>query len=408
MRSIETNVGQGALRGLAGLLLIHLMGQGVEPAAAQSCSGPARFDETLATGANWQFCWANDQKRGLVVDEVFYTTPNGIRHRVAKELSLAQIHVVTNDNTTRVSHASSGGIGGANLRTLTGAECPGGSLRSADGRAVLCRQLGDVGYGYKHYQSQTRSYALTIYAVSELSTGSYITQFRFHDTGAVEASVGDTGVLPSMDSSAPFGWVVDANGAVAAGYTSVYDWRLDLDVGASGADDFVEEIEAVPSPDRNRKTRSIVRLSTEVGRNINSDNKRFWRIRDSSTTNSDGLAASYEIEPLHHAHHYVGTSGEFWAKSDFYVTRFNECERLTVGNSANNCAGDIASFLNSESINGADVVLWYRQSFYRLPRTEDYRSVKVHWDGFIIVPRDLSATNPLALRHDDRDSGDAS
>jgi len=378
------------------VLIVSYFGPAVESAEAQSCSGQALFDETLNSGSRWEFCWANNSARGLVISDVFYTPPGASKRRVAKELSLAQIHVVSNDNATRISHASSGGLGGSNLRTMSAADCPGGQMRSAGGRTLLCRQIADIGYGYKYYTELSRAYALTVYTVSSLSTGNYVTQFRFHDNGSVEASIGSTGVLPTTDSSDPFGWTIDSVGTVAAGYVNVYDWRLDLDVGSTGADDFVEEIQAIPSSGRDRKMKSINRLTTEQGRNVNNDTKRFWRIRDSSTFNSDGRAASYELEPLNHAHRYVGIDSEPWSRSDFYVTRYQDCERLTVGNPTNNCASNVAGFINSESTNGADVVLWYRHSFYRLPRTEDWRSVKMHWDGFIIVPRDHSATNPLA------------
>jgi len=323
------NKANSSLRLLAiTLLLAAYSGPAIDTAEAQSCSGQALLNETLNSGSRWEFCWSNNAARGLVISEVFYTPPGASKRRVAKELSLAQIHVVSNDNATRVSHASSGGLGGANLRTLTGADCPGGQIRSANGRGLLCRQTADVGYGYKYYSEFSRTYALTVYAVSSLSTGHYVTQFRFHDNGSVEASVGNTGVLPTTDSSNPFGWTIDSNGTVAAGYVNVYDWRLDLDVGASGSDDFVEEIEAIPSSGRDRKIRSTSRLTTETGRNANNDTKRFWRIRDSSTFNSDGHAASYELEPLNHAHRYTGTPAEAWSRSDFYVTRYRDCERL--------------------------------------------------------------------------------
>lgn len=378
------------------LLVGSFSSPATKTAHAQSCSGQALFNEALPSGSRWEFCWANDGARGLVITDVFFTPRASFRRRVAKDLALAQIHVVTNDNATRISHASSGGLGGAKMRTLGGADCPGGQTRAANGRSVLCRVVSDVGFGYKYYNEKSRSYALTLFSVSNLSTGTYVTQYRFHDNGAIELSVGNTGVLPSTDSSNPFGWQIDADGTIAAGYVNVYDWRLDLDIGSTGADDFVEEIEAIPSTGRDRKTKAINRLSTETGRNLDTFTKRFWRIRDSNTANSDGHPSSYELEPLNHAHRYTGADGESWARSDFYVTRFNDCERLTSGNPTNNCASNIGSFVNSESINGADVVLWYRHSFYRLPRTEDWRSVKIHWDGFILVPRDQSATNPMA------------
>jgi len=169
---------------------------------------------------------------------------------------------------------------------------------------------------------------------------------------------------------------------------------MDFDLGNDAADDAVEELEIVPSADRRRKTKTLSALASESARAVNADHKRSWRILDTQITNADGRAISYHLEPLHTAQRYRGNSSVL--ASDAQFTRYKACERFATENTAANCGSSVADYVSGESIAAADVVLWYSLSYHHLPRAEDQPSVPVHWDGFVVVPRDWTALNPLA------------
>jgi primary-amine oxidase len=54
---------------------------------------------------------------------------------------------------------------------------------------------------------------------------------------------------------------------------------------------------------------------------------------------------------------------------------------------------DITKRVSDETL--TDPVLWVRIGFHHLPRDEDQSPMHVHWQGFDLLPRDLTATNPL-------------
>ena len=55
----------------------------------------------------------------------------------------------------------------------------------------------------------------------------------------------------------------------------------------------------------------------------------------------------------------------------------------------------LPSYVNNESVDGADVVVWYVMHVQHLPRTEDYPAMPMDWAGFHLVPRDFLDSSPL-------------
>ena len=39
--------------------------------------------------------------------------------------------------------------------------------------------------------------------------------------------------------------------------------------------------------------------------------------------------------------------------------------------------------------------MWVRVGFHHVPRDEDQSPMPLHWQGFDLVPRDFTETNPL-------------
>ena len=150
----------------------------------------------------------------------------------------------------------------------------------------------------------------------------------------------------------------------------------------------------VPSSDRRRKTQSRISITSESQRRVDADSKRSWRILDTQISNADGRSISYHLEPLHSAHRNRGNLPAL--ASDIHITKLNACERFSIANpTTGGCGANVADYVDGESLEGADIVLWYGLSYHHLPRSEDEPRLPVHWDGFVVVPRDWTATNPL-------------
>ena len=365
-------------------------------AETQACSGVYQINELLPTGGRWQLCWEERPLEGIVLSEITYTTPTNVQRRVLNRANLAQIHVPLDDNSQRLHQLTDVGLGGSALVNLSSAECVNGTLLANNGKNVLCKQVLDRSFIYKDYNNRKQGYLLNLFSVSIIGKQTYVVQWNFYDDGTIEPSVGTTGEVEWVGTNSQYGWPIDNSGRIGIGFTNNYWWRLDFDLGGDNANDAIQEMEAVPDSTRARKTMSLTQLTTEIGRTVNPDTKRAWRVYDKSIKNGDNHSISYQIEPLHTGNNYLVPSAEPWGNNDIYFTVNNSCELYVSHNpTTGGCGADLSTFVNGQSINGTDVVVWYSLTRHELPRDEDEAYREIDWDSFLIVPRDWTETSPI-------------
>ena len=362
-----------------------------------SCSGDYFINETLPLGAGWEMCWEHRDQEGIVLQDIVFKLPDGSRRKVMREATIAQIHVPYDDNGLRRHYVTEDGLGAGNLMTLTAEDCPGGTLIAHEGQDVLCKTVMPRGYVYKHYGSQRQGDLMRLYSVSQIDLRTYIVQWDFYDEGVITPAMGITGELDRFGTDGQYGMPVNDAGEIGIGFVNNTYWRLDFDIADNGANDIVEEMNAMPVSSRSRKEMVIERLTTETGRLVESETKRSWRVRDAEVVNTDEHFVSYHLEPTSFGHRYIGPDYEAWTTSDVYFTVDQDCERFIAQNASDgSCGADVTEFVNGESIDGSDVVVWYGMSYHYLPRSEDDPYMPVHWDSFHLIPRDWTNTNPLA------------
>ncbi|MBV7330227.1 hypothetical protein KFU94_18650 [Chloroflexi bacterium TSY] len=394
------------------ILLLLVMGAAfllwqMMPTLAQSntCAAENPIVETLESGARWELCWEVRNQEGIVLHEIYYTTPSGLRRKILKQANLAQIHVAYDDGE-RAHLLTEYGLGNERLVPLTSEECLDGTLLS-DGvntdRAILCKQISRYGYLYKYFDQQRQGTALNLYSVSIINEQTYIVQWRFLDDGTIEPSIGLSGQLARMGTEPLYGWPLDAGKQkIGIGYVNNYYWRLDFDIGGLDAGeeaagpigDVVEEFEVEPATNNTRRVLTVTPLSEETARPIEPAKKRSWRIRSGSINNADGHPVSIHLEPLHAGHRYIGPSNEPWSQNDFFVTVNHPCEQFLSQNSqTDGCGEHVAEFVNGESLERADLVVWYGLTVHHLPRDEDEPFINTRWNGFQLLLRDWTAQN---------------
>lgn len=354
------------------------------------------IDVTLSSGARWEMCWETRTNEGIVLHDITYTAPGQPARMVLAQANLAQIHVPYDDNGARFHDLSDYGLGGGNLDDLTPGDCPNGTLLQDGTKDVLCEQIQAAGYAYKYYATQQQEQALNLFSVSHIGQYNYIPQLRFDENGVIEFGVGATGQLQRLGSNPAYGWPLNSgNTTYGISHMHTYYWRLDFDINGTPNDDQVEEIEFTPSGARDLFTIGRTPFSSEVARAVSPITFRSWRVRDTVTNNADGHSISYQLEadPQYLFH---GPSYEPFTQNEIYVTVNRTCEKWASHNpTTGGCAGDVSAFVNGESLSGADLVVWYGISFHHLARDEDQTYMPTHFSSFKIVPRDLSATNPL-------------
>jgi hypothetical protein len=359
-----------------------------------ACSSAFKIDKTLPTGTRWEMCWEPRALDGIVLYDITLTPPGEARRLILAQAGLAQVHVPYDDNGARFHDVTDFGFGGRFLENLTPAECPDGVLLPYGGKNVICMQVQPRGYAQKYYARQLQGYELSLFSVSTSGDYNYIVQWEFYDDGTIVPTVGASGQLQRYGTDAAYGWVTATNRIPISHYHN-YWFRLDFDINGR-ANDLVQEIQINPTDQNRRRVKQLTDITFEAARQHDSTVQRSWRVLDKVTHNDGGNLISYQIEGLSSGHDFTGPDFEPFSHNDLYVTTFKTCEKYPSHNPAlNGCANDVSQFVNGESVDGADLVVWYGITFHHLPREEDEVYMDVHWDGFTIIPRDWTSHNPL-------------
>lgn len=362
--------------------------------AAEHCADNYSIDQTLASGARWDMCWTHNNNHGIRYHHIYYTPKNGTRRMVLMDAAVSQIHVPYDDNGARYHDVSDYGLGGGYLRSMSSAECPGGTLRQYGTKNAVCTQVQQKGAAYRLGENVTQANVLKVFSVSKVGAYVYIPQWLFYDDGRIEPSIIATGSLQRYSSNPAHGWLVNQT-KIGLSHMHNYFWRLDFDINGTASNDVAKEINYTTSG--GKRLRSMTTLSTEAARSLSPSRQRSWLISDGSQRNAKNHLIGYEVRLSEAGHRERGPSFEPYTYNDFYVTRANACEQIASHNSRINsgCSDSVDQFVNGQSLSGQDLVAWVGVSFYHMPRSEDYPKMDAHTNKFEIIPRDWHAQSPL-------------
>jgi primary-amine oxidase len=411
------------------------------------------IDETFASHARWRFEVFREQCEGLTFERAFYTPAGGVEREVLHRASIAQIHVRYLPGSPvffDVTHATEG-LGDTNADNahprppqcrdasgnlipgcaenalavpLQDAECPEGVLWD-DGRVCVIKHFmapdlsAHEGYAWKDGALFRVTENIEVFMSSQLGAYNYINKWQFRDDGTIEPSLGLTGSLQQVESGPgssrflPRGSRLDdprvnQNPVVGISHLHNIYYRLDFDIAGPG-NDAVARMSFQPQT----STHGLVPLNREAAQVVNPTEFSSWVVFDKVVTNNDTRPIGYEIIP-HIAGLWRGASPPAeggWDKADLWVTRFHPCEIFATNNhvphipastcSANNIPRTVGTMVGGESINGADVVVWYANRILHIPRDEEFGTpthphgpMPIEWTSFEIRPRSFFHTNP--------------
>ncbi|WIE58137.1 hypothetical protein DEI96_000565 [Curtobacterium sp. MCLR17_031] len=354
---------------------------------------------SLTGGTTWQLCWDINLSTGLEVTDASYTPAGASPLTVIRKAALAQIDVPY-DNGTK-EHLDLPAFG-----TLTTAsdirpsDCPDGKLvaATADQPALLCEAIVSDGAAYEwdDYDfglttHRAASQCLEIYTVTPADWYTYMNTWDFCGDGRVVGKVGASGTLapsPNGYGDAHDGQPIGSGNTRYAlnHYHNVF-WRLQFGLDDGGP----ASIATVGSTGGAHRVTTATPIRSETA--MQSAPDRMWMVTDPGRRNADHHAVGYDIE-LHNDSPYRGVPNHAYTDNDFYVTQNRACEVLAAGNSAaRNCSTSVDRFVSGDKLSSP--VIWMQTSFHHLPRDEDESVVDEHWQGFTLMPRDVTATNPL-------------
>ena len=411
----------GVAAAVAALVLVPgmLAGPAVASAGAKSnqdrfnyCGNNAMVREKLKNGTEWRMCWRMDTKASLVLERVGYL-PKGEKYpiTVMKSAQLAQLNVPYDTGEHQWNDITSYGFGGYYSHAIAPKECPNGKLKGQwigkkeDAKKVLCVQKVDSGPAYRSQEQEWMSpdlgdlftaqgQDLVLYTISKVDWYEYITQWRFSDNGQLSARLGATGDLSPEDWTTPdMGWPVGKNATgVAANHFHNATWRVDFDLDGEGGEK-VEQYDTLATGVAGNRAEILKTVKTDITRegSYNSANMRWWRVVSPTAKNKDGHAMSYEL---------VQGAGQTYTPSPVQspavsFSQAKPCEKFASFNNDPECgAQDIPGYVKTpEKL--TDPLMWVTIGFHHVPRDEDQSPMPVHWQGFDLMPRDVTAMNPL-------------
>ena len=329
--------------------------------------------------------------------------------------SIAEVHVPYHPGSPRFLDVTLSTTGlGANALTLAGPECNGVLVDPK-----VCREIHDRGYAWKFAGGFQRGQEVTYWISSQLGQYTYITMWTFRDDGSFEPGVGLTGRLQIRrftPAYAPFGSRVNAEAVTTPefGINHMHNlyWRLDLDIAGAGNDagDQITQAQFTgSSPELGVNcaisgtchSNQYTRLTTEIVERLTPF--KTWHQIDLATLNVDGRPIGYEIIPKGNQR-WTGPSSEPWAAGELYVTSYNGCELFAVNNNnpalnpgCGSAAPHVLAMVNGQTVNGADMVLWYNTHFAACrPRRGSGKHVdRLHGAG--APPAELAARQYTAV-----------
>ncbi|MFJ5261908.1 copper amine oxidase [Streptomyces sp. NPDC088387] len=412
----RTAVAALAMAGLAGGVTAGAGPATAQPRAAApaaECSAAYRIEQKLASGTTWRMCWRYESKAGLVLENISYQPPGETKPiKVLASAKLGQIHVPYDDGKNEYDDLTSYFFG-SGLMELSPGECPGGKIKTVRVPEAwdpahpdvkgLCTTTRARGHAYrmqgdtagKVYQAQGTD--LLVYTVNQVGWYEYMTEWRFQDDGTINMNVGATGSLAPEDYDAGDGrgWPIGKGAkAYATSHSHNVFWRLNFALDGTAKDRIEQYDSKVSAPAAGAPGPTNKTTRTKVTKELAGDakNMRWWRVVSNAGKNKDGHARSYEIVP-------GATSkypGRAFTKHDVYFTEYNKCEQYASNNPLNCGAGagkSVDKWVNGQTLKNP--VVWMNVGFHHIARDEDQQPMPVHWQGFSLAPRDVTAMNPL-------------
>ncbi|MER7798197.1 copper amine oxidase [Microbacterium sp. NPDC096154] len=380
-------------------------------APAPPCAQGEALGIAFDSGSAWSLCWGVDPRRGLVLTDIRFTPTGGRAVLVAKQLALAQLEVPYDTGERTTYDLTEAGFGSAKMQTLTETECLGeriatdipdigdGTFGDIERRPVLCAEDLDGGIAYRSADGplqvdRRREWRLS--TISKVGWYEYISEYSFGSDGVIRSRLGATGDISPFDfTDHDHGAAVgEGDTAHAASHAHNAVWRVHWALDDPGAL-AVEQYDAAPTSASGTESRILDGTLQRIPEPTTAAwvDRRWWRVVAPDVRNADGHPISYQIE-LDKSDSFVFTEDHARGGTDGYDVAFtnaDDCELLAARNSAGCGAGvpDYVAAGAGESLR--DVVSWIAVGFHHVVRDEDQSPMDVHWQGFALIPRDVTA-----------------
>lgn len=359
------------------------------------------FEHSFDSGARWSLCVSSDDRSGLSLEQVYYGAPQDEARKVLESASLAQILFKYDEDINAQHWLSEIGLGGINQLSVDQLRCADGEIIGAVGNPAFCvrhRDLNNLTSLRRTPSLRRRGFSL--HAWSQLD-GFVVEQvWEFTEDGQITPLVRLGGVLSRFSNNERYSTDIDQ--ILRASHASfVSTWKLDFNINDTPTNDIVEEYSFEPLQSNVlRRAIRVNALSTESFHKVERDRFKGWLIRDanfSSGPNQD-THIGYYIDPQISGFSYTSRIDN-WSVFDMAISKQSDCERLASGNLMHfpDCGNSLDDFVNGESVENGDVVVWFSIARQFLPKREDFPALLVREAKFTMMPFDWNASTPFSV-----------
>lgn len=389
-----------------------------------ACSQEGTIAKKLENGTSWYMCWNVDSKKGLVLESVYVKAPNDSGYRkVLDSLALAQLNVPYDSGQHLWNDLTSYGFGNQYLQKLDPAECPDGELidvnqawlqRSGTNSAyitrtipAICVQEVETGLAYRSHEQDwgaidddllftKQGTSMVVSTISKVDWYEYQSRYEFTDGGVIAPSLGATGDISPEDFADPvYGWPVGSGvaGAAATSHHHNAFWRVDFGIDGASTQRarYLDSTSTATGPRGPILTSTTTDVTGAIG--LPMVKRRIYNVYAPTSANADQHPRGYEI--------VFGSNDPYEAQPEtadqVTFTQYNACQEFASQNQNPACAlQSVVDYVaNSTTSNISNPVAFVNVGFHHLVRDEDQSPMPIHWQGFVLVPRDFWSMNPL-------------
>ncbi len=392
---------------LAGCCMLLIMGIPAPASAQQSdCGEHLAIDHAFSSGATWSMCLSVEESHGLTIHSVRYRAPGDSLRSVIAEAHLGQLLLHYHDSAEPVAQIDPAqqpprSAEASDIIRMNENSCDGTRLNVSGHVAAVCSRVRDNRILAKYAQRPAiQSQKLEISSAFQRETLTWTSSFTFTEDGQIRPGLSLSGRAVNTGFDPEHAEAIAADTAPLTRATLLANWRLVFDLDTP-AIDRVEQFDfPLDVANGNRRPMQVRTLSTEALLQVDRENFRGWRVIDDS-------GAGYYLDPANSGFSYRNT-GTDWSQSDAAVTAFEPCERhawLNTGDiipgsqdaQAQACGESLDDYVDGDSLQMQQPVLWYSLSRTLDPRIEDWPVIRDIALEFDLTPFDWTAASPFEV-----------
>lgn len=323
----------------------------------------------------WSICYKTRDQFGLVIRDV----------SIAKYPDFTPITILRSGRISEITVPYASGTpiyrdmtdALYTLLPLTDTDCPATRARIIKtDMGDICMEVRNRGLAWKYSSISRQGEELVLWSALQAANYHYLMEWHFSDEGAITSNVGSTGPkLQGADDT--------------LGHVHAFTWRFDIDLnGPEGDTAYQTSYIESPNPTVYSAKYTETLIAQEMALVWQPEQFNKIRVYDNQLTNSRGRLTGYELQCGRPGISRPGLGLLNYLTKEYWVT---------VANNKQLMGSNLPEYVDGESTQGANIVVWYNATAPHETnmRDEDRQTVPVKWLSCTWTPQNLFDNTPM-------------